>query len=99
MKVTETIDGIEETFAMKIMQKSKMRSRKQTNKYATTFNEIDIMKKLHHPNIIHLHEIIDDQHDPNMYLLMQFLPKNSIQEFLDDIDNIVDEELLWNWSR
>ena len=62
---------------MKIMTRSKMRSRRHTSKFVTTFNEIDIMKKLHHPNIIHLHEVIDDQYEPNMYIIMQYLPKSS----------------------
>jgi serine/threonine protein kinase len=37
-------------------------------------NEVEVLKNLHHPNIVHLVEVIDDPGDGNLYLVMQYLP-------------------------
>ncbi len=34
--------------------------------------EIAIMKKLNHPNIIRLHEVIDDNEEDKIYMVMDF---------------------------
>ena len=40
--------------------------------------EIDIHKMLNHPNIIRLHEIIDDGEDDKVYLIMDYADKGQI---------------------
>jgi serine/threonine protein kinase len=47
-------------------------------------NEINSMIRLHNPYIIHLHEVIDDPKAPQKYLVMEFLPKKSIQDFIEE---------------
>jgi len=40
--------------------------------------EIDIHKMLNHPNIIRLHEIIDDGEDDKVYLIMDYADQGQI---------------------
>lgn len=51
-------------FAMKILKRSKL------SKSGNCLAELDALKKLSHPNIIKLYEIIDDPLDPNLYMVM-----------------------------
>lgn len=49
--------------AVKIFSKSLLKKRRlgqQSDKFAALQNEIAIMKRLRHPNVIQLHEVIDD---------------------------------------
>lgn len=43
--------------------------------------EIEIMCKLHHENISHLYDVIED--DENIYLIMEYLPNGTIQDELE----------------
>jgi len=38
------------------------------------------MKMLHHPNIVELHEVINDQTSSNLFLIMQYLEGPSLDE-------------------
>ena len=40
--------------------------------------EIAIMKKLDHPNIVKLHEIIDDAEGGKIYLVMDYLERGAL---------------------
>jgi serine/threonine protein kinase len=44
--------------------------------------ELEALKKLDHPNIIVLHEIIDDPNEPNIYLVMDLLPGGNIEDII-----------------
>ena len=46
--------------------------------YINSMREIDIHKMLVHPNIIRLHEVIDDANDDKVYLLMEYASKGQI---------------------
>jgi serine/threonine protein kinase len=37
-------------------------------------NELEALKLLHHPNIVHLREVIDDHDEQDLYMIMQYLP-------------------------
>jgi len=62
--------------AMKIMSKSLLKRRgglarnrnAQSNQWENAKREIAIMKKLHHPNVVRLFEVIDDDENDKLYL-------------------------------
>ena len=55
----------EKEFAIKMIKKSRI------PKLPTTMlNEVEVLRLLHHPNIVHLAEVIDDTNDKNLYLVM-----------------------------
>ena len=57
---------------MKIIEKSKVARAISNTSLATkgTLNEMLILKGLHHPNIVQLKEVLDDENEPNIYLVM-----------------------------
>eukprot|EP01062_Namystynia_karyoxenos_P036447 TRINITY_DN26550_c0_g2_i1.p1 TRINITY_DN26550_c0_g2~~TRINITY_DN26550_c0_g2_i1.p1 ORF type:complete len:726 (+),score=145.16 TRINITY_DN26550_c0_g2_i1:102-2279(+) len=66
-----------EPFALKILKKSLLaRAAKigSTCALAQAKVEIAIMKKLSHPRVIRLHEVIDDPTADKMYLIMDYVP-------------------------
>ena len=50
---------------------------------------------LHHPNIVELHEVINDEASPNLFLVMQYLEGAS----LDVLIKRPSEQEVWKWSR
>jgi [calcium/calmodulin-dependent protein kinase] kinase len=46
--------------------------------YNMVEREMAIMKKMAHPNICKLYEIIDDPEDDKLYLVMEFVKKGSL---------------------
>ena len=42
--------------------------------------EIDIHKMLNHPNIVRLHEVIDDDADDKVYLIMEYAVNGRIMQ-------------------
>lgn len=58
-------------YAMKIIKR---------NKISSSMAELEALKKLDHPNIIKLYEIIDDPADPNMYLVMDQIEGGTIED-------------------
>lgn len=70
-----------EKYAMKILDKKKTSwtfiSRNQTV-LDNILNEISIMKKLNHPNVVKLKEVLDNPGDDTIYIVMEFVGKKSI---------------------
>ena len=54
--------------------------------------EMNILKKLVHTNIVRLHEIIDDPNSEYVYLVMDFLPGNSLDLKLKQSESGLEEE-------
>jgi len=73
----------QESYAIKILDKYALKRTKiflgptkpQTNEYEITVkNEIAIMKSMWHPNVVNLHEIVQDDVHPMLYLVLEFVP-------------------------
>lgn len=78
-RAVDTRDG--ETYAVKIVKKSFLKRQRHfdeargafSNAYENVLREVAIMKKLWHPNIVRLHEIIDDLEKDKMYIVLQYV--------------------------
>jgi serine/threonine protein kinase len=72
-------------FALKRMNKESLK-RKQMSKGRTAYDcvieETKVLQQLEHPNIIWLHEIINDPHKKYIYLVTEYHAKGSISELL-----------------
>jgi len=56
-----------EKVAIKVLEKSKIKEKKDVDRIS---REIKILKKVHHPNVVQLYEIIET--DDDLYLVMEF---------------------------
>jgi len=67
--------------AIKIANKKKLK-RKLLTREKSAFNqlasEIAIMKKMDHPNIVKLSEVIDDPNNDKLYLVMEFIKRGAV---------------------
>ena len=71
--------------AMKIMNKARLKKLfigKNKTAYKLVENEVAIMKKMFHPNIVHLYEIIDDPNSNKLYLIMGYITGGNLQEVI-----------------
>ena len=50
--------------------------------YDCVKEELKVLQKLEHPNIIWLHEIIDDRNKDNMYLVTQWLTQGTLGDLV-----------------
>jgi len=89
VKECEAVDIPEELkFAVKIFKVSLLKRRRlwdsQVSGFKTAFDdvirEIAIMKKLDHPNVMTLHDVIDDPNANKLYMVMDFCPRGAIME-------------------
>lgn len=67
-----------EDFAIKMMKKSSGRSNLRRTKVDMPKREIAILKKLDHPNIVKLVEVIDDVNDDKVYLVLEYVKHGSV---------------------
>jgi [calcium/calmodulin-dependent protein kinase] kinase len=70
-----TVDGAE--YAVKVYRKGRMRKKRmgwgKPTMLQMVAEEIAIMKKLKHPNLVHLHEVIDDDESDQLLVIMELL--------------------------
>ncbi|CUG49098.1 protein kinase, putative, partial [Bodo saltans] len=59
--------------------------RRETLKEDTLRREISLMKRLRHPNLVSLFEVIDDPNAKKMYLVMRFADKGSVGAMREDL--------------
>lgn len=68
-------------YAMKIFNLSRMRwvmvSKEKTGE-DNLLSEIAIMKKLKHPNIINLVEVIEEKQSDELYIIMEYVPNGTL---------------------
>ena len=68
-------------FAMKILSKSKLKRifiSKTRNALQDIEKEIAIMKKLNHPNVVNLIEVLDDPNVDKLYIVMEYVKNGSV---------------------
>ncbi len=87
--------------AMKIMNKTKLKRllvAKQTTGYKLLETEIAIMKKMNHPNIVKLYEIIDDPGYNKLFIIMEYISGGSLHALIKDGEPIPMEKC-WKYFR
>uniref|UniRef100_A0A6B2LCT6 non-specific serine/threonine protein kinase n=1 Tax=Arcella intermedia TaxID=1963864 RepID=A0A6B2LCT6_9EUKA len=70
-------------FAMKIWNRNDCGSLFKSKKMPTMMDvqrEINLMKKLNHPNIVKLHQVIDEMNHKNLYIVMEYVPGGCIMD-------------------
>ena len=71
MSDTDGVGG--KKYAIKIVKRSKVHSE---------LAELQAFRKIHHPNIVGLHEIIDDPKDTNIYLVLDYIGGESLTDYI-----------------
>lgn len=66
-----------EKVAVKVLEKSKIKDKKDVERIS---REIKILKKLHHPNVVQIYEIIETERD--LYLVMEFASGGELFELI-----------------
>ncbi|CUG29281.1 calcium calmodulin-dependent protein kinase kinase beta isoform 2, putative, partial [Bodo saltans] len=83
-EVTDTTTN--KDYAMKMIKRDRFAQRRVSmggSVTVTTNREVAIMKKLRHPHIVRLHEVIDDPSHNKLYLVMQLLTGGRLCPSLD----------------
>ncbi|EAR97504.1 Serine/Threonine kinase domain protein (macronuclear) [Tetrahymena thermophila SB210] len=81
-KVKLGLDEINQKYyAIKVSNKNKLKKKlvsQKINAFTLLEQEIAIMKKVDHPNIVKLHEVIDDSENNKLYLVMEYMKRGAI---------------------
>lgn len=70
-----------EQYAVKISNKNRLKKKMLTRSksaYSLLAKEVAIMKKMDHPNIVRLVEVIDDPNHNKLYIAMEFVKKGAV---------------------
>ena len=70
------LNSTKENYAIKILNKERLKSQTKT----TLFNEIEIISRLKHPNIIYVEKILEDQQ--NFYIIMEYCEKGELFDYI-----------------
>ncbi|XP_023714650.2 serine/threonine-protein kinase KIN82 isoform X3 [Cryptotermes secundus] len=97
-------------YAMKILSKKKLlkkagifgraapnRNKSPVNPLDRVYREIAILKKLHHPNIVKLFEVLDDPVEDHLYLAFELLERGEVLQV--PTDTPLTEEQAWKYFR
>ena len=100
--------GQEGVVAIKVIKRPKVIKRRagphpnaRTAQLAPADNlklEIESMKRLNHPNVVNLYEVVDDPTVANMYLIMEFVDGGTLAEPIEQ-KHIIPEAELRHWMR
>merc|ERR1719410_1205638 len=92
--------------AIKIINKSTLKRKRTIRKgqapsslYDNVLQEIAIMKRVNHPNIVKLHEVIDDERKEKLYIILEYLPKGSVMNGDVKTEAITDYEKIRAYMR
>lgn len=99
-------------YAMKILSKKKLMRRAGMygripptrdgkkafrNPLDQVYREIAILKKLNHPNVVKLVEVLDDPSEDNLYMVFELLEKGAVMEI--PTNALLSEEQSWLYFR
>ena len=76
------LNSTNQKYAIKILNKEKL---KQQTK-SSSFNEIEIISKLNHPNIIHVQKILED--NKNHYIIMEYCDNGELFDYIVNKDKL-----------
>ena len=82
------LNSTNEKYAIKIIDKKKLKSQKKSS----AFNEIEIISRLNHPNIIHVEKILEDE--KNFYIIMEYCNNGELFNYIVDKDKLEFDEAL-----
>merc|ERR1719410_1204213 len=92
--------------AIKIINKNTLKRKRTMRKgqaptslYDNVLQEIAIMKRVNHPNIVKLHEVIDDDRKEKLYIILEYLPKGSVMNGDVKTEAITDYEKIRAYMR
>lgn len=72
----------------------------ENNSFELIKEEIAIMKKLNHPNVVTLIEVLDDPEEDSLYMVMEMCKKGVVMQVgLDERADPYDEEQCRCWFR
>ena len=91
-------------FAIKIMKKSILKKKKMggglnNTAYNAVLREIAVMKKIHHENVVTLHEVIDDDMCNKLYLVIDFVQGGQIMDPENNYGEKLDPDLARSYLR
>ena len=64
---------------------------KDRNAYDCVKEELKVLERLEHPNIIWLHEIIDDPKRDHIYLITEFHSKGTLKDLVVELNKPMEE--------
>ena len=70
------LNSTKEKYAIKVLDKEKLKSQTKS----TLFNEIEIISRLKHPNIIYVDKILEDT--KNYYIVMEYCEKGELFDYI-----------------
>ena len=71
-----------EKFAIKILNKEKLKAQTKSS----SINEIEILSKLDHPNIIHVENIVEDE--INYYIIMEYCTEGELFDYIVKLEKL-----------
>ena len=80
------LNATNEKYAIKIIDKKLLKTQTKSSLY----NEIEIISKLKHPNIIHVEKILED--DNNYYIIMEYCDNGELFEYIVNKEKLSQEE-------
>jgi len=80
------LNSTNEKYAIKIIDKNKLKSQKKSS----SFNEIEVISRLNHPNIIHVEKILED--NKNFYIIMEYCNNGELFNYIVDKDKLEYDE-------
>ena len=81
--------GKKQTFAIKVMDKKRLK-RKRVGRFSNALQllkkEIAVWKKVTHPNVVNLVEVIDDDEHHHCYLVSEIMPRGQVLPEGENVD-------------